>query len=423
MNRNTTLFLAVTALTVVEMGFLTFWRKNFDPHTLPFLYLFVQLLIAILPLIFFKKEHVFSANLKQKTTIQIFLSSIIVIGIYVSYSILTLQYKQVALNPAYSDIIPQIQKFCERTLSFKYPYKPFYDFGYWMTPTYLPAQWMPYIPSEWLSFDPRFVTLFIFILAYIYYSILAIKGAKHPVFALILLVIPVLLVSTVNDHDQGIWSVTVEMLIMSYYLVLGLGIAQQNYKLIAFALILCLMSRYSLVFWLPIYFFMLWSEKGMSFIFKLGLCIIAGCLLLYGPFLLKDSNIFFNAQKYYDAASIGEWTREAKPGHLYNGLGFAVYFLERSEDSVAGIIHNIALLKKTMIVSSLCVSAILGYIWWRIKQTMDSTLFAICSLKISLAVFYAFIQIPYSYLYVTPFIISCVILFKVGKMPANQQVL
>jgi hypothetical protein len=405
------------------MGFFTFWRKAFDPHTLPFLFLGIQLVIGVLPLFLLKKRgNHFENDIKTekksdnfqtdfwKTKYIVPLSILMILGIGLSYMLLADLYK-LKLIVSDSDIIPQVQVICKQALGPEFAYKPFDDFGYHMPPCYLPMQWMPYLPSEIFAFDPRFITRAVFIFTYIFWFTKIIKHSYNTLASTILIVLPVLLISTVHDHDQVVWSLTIEQLIMCYYLLLALSLTTNSRAFQIITIILCLMSRFSLVFWLPLYAFMLWTKEGWKPTLKFGAWIFAGCALLYGPFLLQDVHIFSRAQAYYDLASIGEWTRSEKPVHLYNGLGFALYFLEKGGDTVV----QIAALKKLMLVLTPSVSIVLGLVWWRFKDKLDFSLFAVCSLKISLAVFYAFIQIPYSYLYVTPVILSLAVLYAVEK--------
>ena len=162
--RSNAYFILLTLLLVIEMGFFTFWRAAFDPHTLPFLFLGIQLLIGILPLLLSKK----SLFLVEKLVLPLKLNSVIPLsilaglGVWLSYGMLNDLYIHIALNPSYSDIIPQVQVICKQALSSEFTYKPFDDFGYRMPPCYLPSQWMPYLPSEIFKFDPRYITLWIF---------------------------------------------------------------------------------------------------------------------------------------------------------------------------------------------------------------------------------------------------------------------
>lgn len=431
--RSNVYFLFFTLLLVVELGLFTFLRTSFAPHTLPFLFLGIQLVIGILPLFLFKKrENSLEKAVETPQNAQFLsinflknlnfrkvgpLSILVLLGAFSTAIILLDSYSAMPISTKNSDILPQIQVLCNKFLAGEYPYKPFDDFGYSMTPTYLPAHWMPYLPAQILKFDPRFIILAIFIVAFIVFSIHIFKQSFNTLTSFLLLALPVLFISAVHDHNMPVWSISTELMIVNYYLLLGLSLTTNSKILQSITLILCLMSRFSLVFWLPLYVFMLWTKEGWKPTLKLCLGVLAGCSLLYGPFLWHDPLIFFKALAYYDAASIAEWSRSQLNGHLDNGLGFAFFYHAKGGD----ISTQIADLKKTMLILTPSVSVVLGLIWYKFKEKLDFSLFAICALKISLAVFYAFIQIPYAYLYVTPVILSLLVLYRSTYLIKNGQ--
>jgi hypothetical protein len=189
--------------------------------------------------------------------------------------------------------------------------------------------------------------------------------------------------------------------------LLGISLTTESRPFQIFALVLCLMSRFALVFWLPLFIFMVWTKQGTRATLTYCAWIFAGCAVLYVPFLIKDPYIFTNAQAYYDLATERCWT-EARPAPVYHGLAFTIYFFEKAGEKV----QLIAELKHILFLITPSVSVLFGVIWWRVKNKIDAPLFAICTLKISLAIFYAFIQIPFSYLYVTPIIMSSVVLYR-----------
>jgi hypothetical protein len=306
-----------------------------------------------------------------------------------------------------SDIIPQIQRFCKEFLAGRFPYTPFDDFGYRMSPTYLPAQWLPYLPMDWLKIDPRMLTFSIFALIYGVFAAKMIQNNVSIFKAILLLVMPIDLIFEVFTYESPVWSLTVEQLIMGYYLLLGISLTTESRPFQIFALVLCLMSRFALVFWLPLFIFMIWTKQGTRATLTYCAWIFAGCAVLYAPFLIKDPYIFTNAQAYYDLATERCWT-EARPAPVYHGLAFTIYFFEKAGEKV----QLLAELKKTLFLITPSVSLLFGWIWWRFKDKMDAPLFAICTLKILLTIFYAFIQIPFSYLYVTPIIMSSVVLYR-----------
>ncbi|MDZ7880635.1 MAG: hypothetical protein U5L45_23370 [Saprospiraceae bacterium] len=397
-------------MLVIEIELYTTWRTQFDPHTLVFYFTGLQLLIGILPLILSRNLR-FSTDTPWKIARGIPLSIASVYGIFYAYRLLKPLFEQVPIKVSNSDIIPQIQRFCKEFLAGRFPYTPFGDFGYLMSPTYLPAQWLPYLPMDWLKLDPRMLTFSVFALIYGVFAAKIIQHNTAFLKAIVLLAMPIYLIFEVFTYESPVWSLSVEQLIMGYYLLLGISLTTESRPFQIFSIVLCLMSRFALIFWLPLFIFMMWTKQGTRTTLTYCAWIFAGCAVLYAPFLLKDPYIFTNAQAYYDLATERCWA-EPKPSPVYNGLAFTIYFFEKTGNKA----QLIAELKQMLFIITPSVSLLFGWIWWRVKDKIDAPLFAICTLKISLAVFYAFIQIPFSYLYITPIIMSSVVLYRFGHL-------
>ena len=404
-------FIILAILLIFEIKLFTTWRANFDPHQLVYYFFGVQLLISILPLILIKNKAITMANAWQWTR-SIPLSITAFFGLFYGFRLLKPLFDSVPIRSNESDIIPQIQRFCKEMVAGRFPYTPFDDFGWHMTPTYLPAQWLPYLPIEFTKIDPRVITFSIFALVFLFFALKITQNGVSFLKGLFLLAMPIFLISVTLDKDPHVWSITVEQLIMAYYLLLGISLTTASRGFQISAIVLCLMSRFSLIFWLPLYVFMLWTKEGTRPTIKFCAWIAAGCALIYGPFLLHDPHIFSNAQAYYDLATVASWESSDKPDALYHGFAFSIYFFEASANKA----FQIALLKKYLFIITPSVSVLLGLIWWKFKDKLDFSLFALCTLKISLGVFYSLMTIPYSYLYVTPIIMSLAILYRVSVL-------
>ena len=413
-------FILFTILLIIEIKIFTYWRIELDPKNGVFTFLGVQLLIGILPFFILKhRKTIESTKPSLNIYAVILLSALAVWGIVYCFDLYMVLCKKVAIKPSNGDIIPQIQRFNKEFLAGRFPYTPFDDFGYRMSPTYLPAQWLPYLPSTLLKFDPRLITFGVFGCAYFVYLIIVIKQ-NIPFFkALILLGFPIFFVDSIAEFDPNVIAVTVEILIMSYYLLLSMSLTTHARSFQILMLVLCLMSRFSLVFWLPLYLFMLWTKEGFSPTLRFSLWIFAGAALLYGPFLAIDPHIFANSQTYYDTATASAWTYTPDSDHLNNGFSFVLFFHKTG----GNIPEKIAAMKKLMLTITPLVSIVLGIIWWRFKDKLDSVLFSLCALKISLAVFYALIQFPFTYLYVTPIILSLAIFYRFTVIQKNNSLI
>jgi hypothetical protein len=414
------LFAFLFLLTVLEMGLFTLWRHRFDPYKLPFYFLAVQMSIGLLALFFYPKDGNDRVEVEKKGGRISFCAGVLwhsilaLAGIFVAFWLLKSLYVQVPVSLKYSDIIPQAQKLTQRFSQFEYPYAVFHDFGYPVSPTYLPAEWMPYLLAEFLKLDPRYISFAAFAFAY---GVLAYQliREKHAFWArVVLLGLPILFILLTRSRDASIWTVSLELLILAYYLLLGLSLQTRSGLWQVGAILLCLMSRYSLVLWLPLYAYMLWTREGWKTSMRFCLLILGGCLLLYGPFWLQDPLIFSHAQAHLDQATLVAWTHTE---HIKNGLGFALYFAERAGDGVA----NLLSLQQTQWGLTALTSLLLGLIWRQRKDRLDFRLFAIGSLKISLAIYYAFIQMPYAYLFITPLVLSWVILYTVFASPLHAK--
>lgn len=404
-------FILIAILLIIEVKLFTVWRANFDPHILVYYFFGVQLLISIMPLILIKNKATMPIN-TSKWTRKIPLSIAAFFGLFYAYRLLKPLFDSVPIRVSESDIIPQVQRFCKEMVAGRFPYTPFDDFGWRMTPTYLPTQWLPYLPIEFFKIDPRLISFGVFALVYLLFSIKIAKNGGALLKGLFMLAMPIFLISVTLEKDPHVWSITIEQLIMGYYLLLGISLTTNSRVFQISAIVLCLMSRFSLIFWLPLYVFMLWTKEGTRPTIQFCAWIAAGCAVIYGPFLLHDPHIFSNAQAYYDLATVAAWSNENKPAALYHGFAFSIYFFESSADKA----FQIALLKKYLFIITPSVSLLFGLIWWKFKDKLDFSLFALCTLKLSLGVFYVLITIPYSYLYVTPIIMSLAILYRVSVL-------
>jgi hypothetical protein len=358
-------------------------------------------------------------NLKQRGTrwlLPLFL------GIVIAY----LFYTKLQLFPDEgSDVIPSLKLFCQRLLTGEYPYTPMQVFDYTLQPTYLPAMWLPFLLAELLGFDYRLIPIFVYfgiaILVWGWSVVASTSGWLSVSIKSALLFIPLLLM--MDEIRMVVFSNTVELLPVSFYLVLLFGIYRMNTNIIALGLVLCLLSRYSLVLWLPLAVLVFYMEKGWKESLKVSLMVIAGILLLYViPFLSKDWSIFSDGMKYYSQSVYSEWrphhwqAADEVPYHLNQGIGFARAFYIQDHLPVE---QRVKLIQRVHLIVSLLsvLIGLLAYLWLRKKKGFNAGAFLIASLYFYLLWFYSFIQVPYAYLMLLPYILLFyMMLVSVDKM-------
>ena len=333
-------------------------------------------------------------NIVSYTPVLLLLAGLVLFGI--QYNTF---FKASPVTAAISDIIPTIQVLCRRLLNGQYPYSIVNDFGYTINVTYLPMHWMPFTIAEVLHIDYRWITYGAWCIASV---LLCIRSARisSPVLRTSVPLIILASFYVLYRSNYGIVDSTIELLVAGYYMMLIMGLNQQNGILQGLIISVCLLSRYSLVLWLPLYAFILFTTQNRKQLFAAVTTALIVITLIYViPFLSKDWSLFYKGYKYYDRAALFEWTHTdntGKPVALFSGTGIAYYFYSAFPDM--DIPARIKLIQRTHLICSLSVTIIMGIWFWFKKDKIDHRIFILSSFKIYLAVFLFLIQVPYLYL-------------------------
>ena len=298
-----------------------------------------------------------------------------------------------------SDVLPVIEVYLRRLQNGEPVYALITNFSYHLPAGYLPAMWMPFLLPDELNMDYRWAGFWIFAIGVLFY---AYRLARlHPdlyegSFKLLLPLLPVLYLVGADAHILGL---SIESVVIGYYGVLIAGVLSRSRLLQAVGLVLCLLSRFSFLFWVPFYFWLIWRHEGRRAALVLAGLTTAGVLALYIlPFGLSGVRQFLEGQGYYTKSALGEWTGnlngDGKPYQLYNGLGLAVFFHRYFPGEMLARVN--ALRAMHLLASAGTVAAVALWYWLRRRQLrLDYRYLALLTLKLSLTVFYAFIQVPY----------------------------
>ena len=319
-----------------------------------------------------------------------------------------------------SDILMALTVYPQRWLAGQEVYQPLTaELGYFALPTYLPATWFPFVLPEWLHFDYRWMSGAVFLVgvaAYLW-TVYRQRLPAGRTFALALL--PFGLTYAVLATELGLVGWTVELLIVGYYLLLVVSVLQRSYWGQAVMLTICLLSRFSLVFWVPLYLGLLfWQGSRRAALWVSG-GIVAGIVLLYIiPFLSHDWSLFIRVQHAYTDVALGEWNRlngQGQPWHLYNGIGLGNFIYRFGSGPLLARLHALQLLHLTLL---LVVVAAAALVYWRQRgPRSDFRVYAVVVLKVYLITFYAFIQVPYAYLATVGLFMSLFLVLIVARYP------
>ena len=330
---------------------------------------------------------------------------------------------QGTLPQDHSDIIPAITVYCQRLLAGEVVHRPLTeDIGYFLEPGYLPATWFPFVIPEYFRFDYRWMSSGVMLLGIIAYLVVVVRLRRPAAVTFGLSVLPLLFAYAVLRTDAQIFTITLEPLIVGYYMLLLSAVLLPSRPLVVVMLILCLLSRFSLLFWVPLYLGLLYTQESRRLAWATAGLVLAGAVLLYVvPVLSHDWGLFMRVQNVYTATALGEWKHLndlGQPMHLYNGLGMTNLIFHYGP---ADVLERLKLAKQVHLAAILSVVVATALYYWRQRQPRTNyRVFAVIVLKLYLATFYALLQVPYSYLAVVGFFASFYLLvMAVG--PAGQE--
>ncbi len=335
------------------------------------------------------------------------------------------EIKVIPIDIHLSDILPTIQVMNQRLLEGTYPYALIQSFGYDLSPTYLPLMWMPFFPATIFHFDERWVSFVIWTIAAIFTIRRAHTWGLRTEAKWLITALPFFHFIFIEEGTDATFGNTVEIMIAGFYMLFALqldkiraylaGSPLKSGALLAFFIALCLLSRYAFLLWLPLCFLVVWVENRKLALYTAA-WVLAWVLVLFAiPFLTKDPMIYFNGLKHYSSAALAGWSQVGNQGPLYDGMGIAGIFRDEWGGEMA---DRLAGLQRWQFIVSISAVGLCALLWWKKRaQLQHLPLFLLGSLKFYFAFFYGFIQMPYTYLMLTPCFLSIVILLSFYREP------
>lgn len=310
-----------------------------------------------------------------------------------------------------SDVIPQLVIQFERFIAGENPYQivnlphsqPF--------PVYMPFQWMPVGISKLFSIDVRWSGLLLMLLSVFYFSAYSIKNNKATLNNAALLLLPLLPFLAYLHWGENDLLVSIETIIAAYYLFLGIALVHRNKMAITLGIVLCLLSRYTFVFWLPFFFYVYYTENGRIASFKLLSILLLSLLCFYVfPFLMKHPTIFIEGLKYHNNAAEGEWQNGG--WSFYSGDYLAPFFEQFFKGNIHEKVTKVRIVQASVMLI-LCFGGILFY--RKKKNDFSSYDFSLGLLYLTIICFYVFSPLTYRYYLITPMMLSAVLCLRIFK--------
>jgi hypothetical protein len=316
---------------------------------------------------------------------------------------------QIPLDPDFADMLPIIKVMNERFLNgeWKHVYDPIPQIWNGVLPIYLPAMWVPYAPAIMFKLDLRWVTVLSVLLGFAI-ILFTLRLRKNTYFGYVQIAVAALLfwwIFARNDVHSLI-SMSEEGVVIFYFVLLTLTIISDNPLLMGIMASCCLLSRYSMIGWLiPCLIFyaarkdyrrlIIFSVTGMA-------CILLFFLIPFGYNTLGQM-ILLPAQYVGFAKHVWEFTPEV----FWLNPGMAKFFGP----------HRMTILHNTLLILTFTIPFLFMCFCLLQKKWKFQNINLAC-FKLSLVIFYQFIDVPYGYLFYTSSFVSMVIAANILSMEA-----
>lgn len=409
------------AACVVEIGLLTFMRKPplmGDFHE-GFLFL-LSLFIGVFP--FFLRDPLSLGLHGRKAFVPAWSHWVVPLlgmaGLAAVIPDLQGAFSKYPIEVAQSDIIPQIEVMVRRFFwEGTSPYQTITEFGYPLFSPYMPLHWGPFGLSYAWEIDHRWVAFGIFVLVSAGYF-WQLHKQTFPVWMKgLMALLPAFFVWELLLHESHVFGHTVEILITAYYFLMALALLTRNPYLIGLALITCLLSRYSIAFFVPLLLWVVWVSYGRKPAFIIMGVSGLGVLALYVlPFLAQDPTLLSQGLSHHAGVSERAWTfegwytPEGRPGVLSWNVGLGRYFFDFWPGPPE---RRLAAIAASQLIFSIVAAALMGFFYKRVSQRMAPELFLVLAFKIYLTVFYHLYALPFIYMMMVPTVVSFVVLLAV----------
>lgn len=309
-----------------------------------------------------------------------------------------------------SDVLTQLNALWERYASGKFPYYPIEEYSWHPYPVYMPLNWLPLALSHLFHFDNRWVGILAMMIANGIWGIYVWRNDVKVIVKLLAILLPMsILLFYIKWAGMDI-SVSLETLIAAYYMILAIGLLQKNIYLITLGLILCLLSRYTFVFWLPLFAIVYWQNiPRKTNIMMWGAVGLSVVVLYLIPFYLKDPTILKEGILYHNNCAVAEWNGYGEPPVSYTfvpGVYFASYF----KNLLPGNSEQEVFLMRSIQAGLMLLLNVIG-IWYyqRNKQRIDYSFFTLLMLFVFLLFFYMFSPLLYKYYHLVTLSVSAML--------------
>jgi len=301
----------------------------------------------------------------------------------------------------YADMLPVIKVMDQRFIDghWRHIYDTVPEIWGGIKPIYLPGIWTPFVPAVFAGIDMRWTTVGCLFFVFGVY-LLSFYAPRQKILSFITLAIASMLLwwLLTEDDEHGLITRTEEGTVIVYYVLAVLALLSEHIIFAGIAISLCMLSRYSLVGWVPAFllFLVLSGQVKKAFVFSAtGLsCLILLFILPFGWELIHELSqlpgkyVPFAARVWNDSPEV-----------FSSGAGMARFFGP----------NRIALQHTLLISLSFGVPLLFMVICHYVNKKRPLANIPLAALKICVVVFYNLVDVPYLYLFYTSSFISLIV--------------
>lgn len=413
--------LPVFALFLAQIILCIYGNRIFQKEANPFALIVVSGLLAIHCFRFFNQPR-HSLTPSSSPAYLPWLHALTgMLGLFTAYEELRKIWVRYPEPGKISDVIPQLKAMSDRFFGGEFPYQPVILPTHEPFPVYMPMHWMPVQIANVLGTDPRWSAVILLMLAvgvsgYFLSKAHPTAFRKHTLPAMLLFALPV--------WGYVLWgkldiAVSLEGIVAAWYVLLAAGLATRNHALIAMGIIGAVLSRYTLLFWLPLFAILLWLNAPRKHSYLIWGSVGAAVLIFFVfPFWMIDPSIVSKIIDYYEGCSEGSWVRP-DAFTFADALSLNIHlrqWLPGTPEQNLPYAHFPQFIIQILIV----VSGVYFYQKkWR--NTMDVYTFSLLALSIMPMLFYTFSPMLFKYYMLMPLMVSAVLCWKVVAVSSFEK--
>ena len=351
--------------------------------------LLISFSILKLPLFVFSRKNFFNYNSIRSLFIAIpFLTA----SFYFAEKIML----STSIQIEYADMLPIMHVMVDRFLhgDFSAVYKPISEIWNGIQPIYLPAMWLPFVFSSILNVDMRWIPL-ICIWASVLVCLYRLPYLGNWKCIIFLLGIISLMVWFHFEKTNNVIRLTEEGIVYFYYVLATLALIRKRPILLGISCALCMMSRYSMIGWIPFSIAYLIYSKNYQFLWRYLISFLSVLFLLLIPFGFKPLLLHLTQHRLYIQQAERVW--QESPQYFTKSLGMAKFF------GIRGVRLNHAILT----IGTFVLPGIF-FLYIKNKQIPFNLVLLSCFV-LSITFFYNFIDVSYLYLFYIPVFINLAI--------------